>query len=406
VTPRGVHVSIRRVPQLFQSDPLTAVLLLIALALFYFVGRVAISVVPVSWDTPLLRAVIFAFPVLAMSLGALYQQRLSLAAQLPIAASLLALTIGVGLMLLFRPARRADPSVDRPNRSWALLLPAIGMIAIAGAVGQVDAATAIALALFGLLAVLGWRSDRPDVEEAEPYDANVTEATLAKLRAARAGSPGLLLPLAALVAIGAACGLTALSGVERLAAASSIQVMAPSIFAAAVVVPLLLESLGSAGPRRALSWRGGMSSMTLFALINLCFVLPAVAMTHEYVLPSLSPTYNRPEPPTRNWSRFDDESDDESPASAPATAPGTQPATTPVRPEVSVSTRLGLAGADPSLPLPQHVWRADVLALSAAALLLIPLAAGLYRPGWIEALALMLVYLLDALLSTWFMIQM
>lgn len=392
-------------PQLFQSDPLAAVLMLIALALFYFVGRVAVSVIPARWDRAVVRATIFAFPVLAMALGALFVKRPALAAQLPLASSVLALTVGLGSLLLFRPSRRVDATVDRPNRSWALLLPAVGMIAIAGAEGQIDAVTTGALALFGLIALIGWRRDRSDHDDDEPYDASVSEADLARLRVQRAGAPSYLVPLAILIVIGAACGLTALGGIERLVAGSSLRAIAPSLFALAIVMPMVIDAMEHrAHAGRVSSWRAGVSAVTLFALLNLCFVLPAVALTHEFVVPRvMQPADASNDAARANFTRFDEDEPD-----APTTVPTTVPSTTTApstRDAAQIIARAGLQ-ADPSLVIPQSVWRADVLALAAATLLLVPLAAGLYRPGWLEALALLMMYLIYLLLSTWYAIQL
>jgi Ca2+/Na+ antiporter len=406
------------VPQILQSDPLAAVLLLIALALYYFVGRVAVSVVPARWDRAIVRAIIFAFPVLATSIGALIARRPALAAQLPIAASVLALTVGLGSLLLFRPSRRADPSVDRPNRSWALVLPAIGMVAIAGAVGEVDGVTAGALAMFGAIAIAGWRSDRVDADEIDdadvPYDANTSEADIAKLRAQRLGAPPLLAPLAALIVIAAACGLTALGGIERLGVGVSLRAIAPSLFALSIVMPMVIDAMEHGvrqRPRK--SWRAGVSAVALFALVNLTFVLPAVAMTHEHVLPNLVQKYAAPEESAKqNFTRFDNEpGDSAAPTTGPTTAPTTGPATAPSTTQSAPAERTfrdeaSLNVPDPNLQIPQSVWRADILALAASALLLVPLAAGLFRPGWLEALALLMLYMLYLLLSTWFAIQL
>ncbi|MFT3789459.1 MAG: hypothetical protein QM770_25305 [Tepidisphaeraceae bacterium] len=379
------------------------VFLSVAALLMYFVGRVAIGVLPLRWRArPLLRATVFAWPVIALSLMAVVDGRSSLAVHLPLASSVMALSIGLATLLMFGPRSSIAHESGRPSKSWALLLPAVAMIGIGSVAGSIDVGLTIGLLLFGLLAIGGWRFEPLPLlptDDPDPY----VQPDPVQQRVRRADDRGtalLLLPMALLIAIGAACALAAMPGAEKLMPQAP-PLITLIILAPAIVMPMVFEALP---PAPLVTWRGSISTLVLFAIINLCLALPIAALAERFApkMPGLfgatASTVDRTT--TRPTA---DLFDDASPTTAPTTGPSSRPTTGASHPPTVLFKSFNAEG---DLMVPSHVWRADVLALSAACLLLIPMAAGIFRPGWLEALALTGLYFLYLLLSLGLIVQM
>ncbi len=323
-----------------------------AALILYVVGRFTVGAVPAGMDRPVPRVLVALVPVFAISIIAVVMKRPILAMHLPIACAAAAMSFGLAAVLTGRPALPGAV----PNRSWALLVPAVAMLLIAALGGKLDFAVIIALLAYGWLAISTWQADPLEIALPESETA-VTPA-----------SPQLAAAIW-FVGLAAACvaGVLAMHGTDHLDAVrtrSSDSLVAVFLLSPAIVVPFFFELLP---PCRSIGWRGSVSSLMIFTMACLCFVLPIVATfvaAAPRILPMVAVLY---------------------------AAPDTQPAKLPAQPADT-----SILAALPSLPA--IAARADLLVLVGVSLLLIPVAAGWIKPGKLEALALLVCYLMNLLL--------
>ncbi len=343
----------RVMPLLAISTPSTMLMLLGGAALIlYIAGRFAIGSMPAHMDRSGTRAVIAIVPVLAISIIAIIMDRVTIALHLPIACAAAALTFGLAAIITGRPMPHGAPT----NHAWSLLVPAVAMLLIASLGGRIDFTVLIALLMYGLLALTSWSEDPVEVEMGVENAA--TSPT----------SPQLAIGLWVLGLV-AACvaGVLAMYGADHLDAVrsrSSDGLVAVFLLAPAIVVPFFFEMLP---PCRSIGWGGSVSSLLKFSLLCLCCVLPVAAITAG-IAPRISSQYHFLTA---------------SAATQPTTVPTHVPATTDVI-------------TFPSLPI--IASRADILVLIGVSMLLIPMSAGWLKAGKIEALALLLCYVLYLLL--------
>jgi hypothetical protein len=327
--------------------------------MLYGAGRLVMGVVPARADRPTLRALLGAAMVLAVAIVAVVMGRPAIALHLPIACAAAAMTIGIGSLILGRD-QPTTPSIG--NRSWALVAPAVAITLFAGLSGRFDAIPIAALILFGAVAMLAWREVPEPVVAGEPSQIHRGKPT----------------PLAIVLWIGG-IALAALAGVLVMLGLPALEATgAPSdplavvfLLAPAIVVPIFFELLP---PCRSLGWDGSVSVLAKFALINLCFSLPIVALAQAdaglirglWQANTVSMTAT----------------------TAPATM-SSQPTVTAVAASTDAATKLEFPNL-PAAPL-----RADLLVLTGAMLLIVPLAAGWQKAGGVEAAALVACYLLS-----------
>jgi hypothetical protein len=320
--------------------------------MLYGAGRLVMGVVPARADRPTLRALLGAAMVLAVAIVAVIMGRPAIGLHLPIACATAAMTIGVGSLILGRD----QPSTAVGNPSWALLAPAIAITLFAGLSGRLDALPIAALVVFGAAAMLGWREVPQIAVVGEPAHVHRGKPT----------------PLAIFLWIGG-IALAGLAGVLVMLGLPALEATgAPSdplavvfLLSPAIVVPIFFELLP---PCRTLDWGGSISVLAKFALINLCFSLPIVALAQADadVLRGLIRTN-----------------------AMAATMPASQPAPAEVADTIDNATKLDFPNL-PAAPL-----RADLLVLAGAMLLIVPLAAGWQKAGGLEAAALVASYLLS-----------
>jgi hypothetical protein len=263
------------------------------------------------------------------------------------------MTFGIAAVMTGREA----PVDSTGNRAWALLIPAIAMLLIATLGGRLDLTVLIALVLYSFLALQAWREDPVEaiLDPGPPIAPAVSIRTAALLW---------------FVGIAAACvaGVLAVHGTEHLDAIRtrpSDGLVAVFLIAPAIVVPFFFEMLP---PCRSIGWAGSMSSLLKFSLICLGGILPVTALAAA-LMPRINATLNNVQ----------------------MTLASTQPATLP-----SGVVEVPVALVFPSVP--SIASRADLLVLVGVSLLLVPVASGWLRPGKLEALALLVCYVLYLLL--------
>jgi hypothetical protein len=335
--------------------PTTLRLVLLGASAFmlYGAGRLVMGVVPVRADRPMLRALLGAALVLAVAIVSVIMGRPGIGLHLPIACAAAAMTFGIGSLIL---GRTHPPEPSAGNPSWVLVAPAIAITLFAGLSGRFDALPIAALVAFGVAALFAWRE--------------VPEVVVAgEASHVHRGGPT---PLAIFlwiggVALAGLAGVLVMLGLPGLETAGipSDPLAVVFLLAPAIVVPIFFELLP---PCRSLGWDGSISVLAKFALINLCFCLPIVALVQADtgVIRGL-------------WQAN----------TISNTATSTQPATAEVAASTDAATKIEFPSL-PAIPL-----RADLLVLAGAMLLIVPLAAGWQKPGGMEAAALIACYFLS-----------
>jgi hypothetical protein len=333
--------------------------------LLYLTGRVAVSCLPRRMDGPVARALLFMFPVSIASIGAVLINRPVLAIHLPIAVAVYCMTLGASVLMLFHPGVGKPEFAGR--RSWTLLLPAALMILIAGFAGSIDGLVAACLIVYGFFALMAW-SNPPERAKQNQLLLEY-EAGKAPPQTSASSSILMLLPIALLMVVAVVAALYVLPEADKQFRTQADSVLVMFILAPAIIVPKVFELLP---PARVMSFNDSMSSLALTAMLCLCVVVPCAAGLKllappvvDYSGAGLSAQLNAP----------------------PGNPPTTRPASAPARPAVApanVESRV--------LRIPVDVWRIDALALVIACLLLVPIAAGLFRVGLTEAVGLLLLY--------------
>lgn len=329
-------------PLAVSTSSMMLILLGSAALILYVAGRFSIGAMPASLDRSGPRALIACVPVFAIAIIGVLMGRPILALHLPIACAAAAMTFGLSAVL----AGRAMPADAPTNRSWALVVPAVAMLLIAALGGRLDLGVLGSLVAYGMLALGTWSADP-------------VEPTLE-------GSATTSVQLAAalwFVGIVTACiaGVLAMHGTDHLDAVrtrASDSLVAVFLLAPAIVLPFFFELLP---PCRSIGFGGSVSSLLKFALVCICFIVPLTAVCAQY-WPTLMPIVSA--------------------LGTSATQPATQPAAT-----IAVL---------PSLPV--VATRADLLVLVGVSMLLIPLGSGWVKPGKLEALVLLVCYVMNLLM--------
>ena len=335
--------------------PTTLRLVLLGASAFmlYGAGRLVMGVVPARADRPTLRALLGAALVLAVAIVSIVMGRPGIGLHLPIACAAAAMTFGIGSLILGR-THPSDPSAGNP--SWALVAPAIAITLFAGLSGRFDAMPIAALIAFGVAAMFAWREAPEVIVEGEASHVHRDAPT-----------PLVILFWIGGIALAGLAGVLVMLGLPGLETSGipSDPLAVVFLLAPAIVVPIFFELLP---PCKTLGWDGSISVLAKFALINLCFCLPLVALVQADagVIRGL-------------WL-----------ANAISnTATATQPATAEVVAATDAATTIEFPSL-PAIPL-----RSDLLVLAGAMLLIVPLAAGWQKPGGLEAAALIACYFLS-----------
>lgn len=338
----------------------------------YFAGRFAMNVIPARVDRAAVRAWLAAMPVVLVSLMAIACDRPQVGLHLPIACAAAALTFGLGVVIAGRPA----PQNAEGSRSWPLVLPAVTMVSLIALAGAFGAAAIATLGAFGALALAGWRNDPPRDDGADPPTRPRRDAYTAV---------GVWTAAAVASVVAGALAAVGLPALEALRQMPSDALATVFLLAPAIVVPMCFELLP---PCRPIGWQASVSTVSKFALICLAVALPLAALAAAarpaiatyYGLTGVkriatAPTTAPAAPPLFATSQ-------------PATGPATQPTTAPTR-EAATLGPLTLR----YVRLPAVPQRADLLVIAAAALLLLPMSLGHFRPGRLESAALIGCYL-------------
>ena len=260
---------------------------------------------------------------------------LDIAAGVPFAATIAALTLGLGVVLFVAPPQKpgANPLA---HRAWAFLLPTGLLLLLIGFTGELTPRSALILAAEGGAIFI--------VRSGARRGSTLSSATESAHTRGRFGPVQTTLALAlALIA-----GWAMMQGASILAAHSPIfrpGVAAVLVLGPAVVLPMIppIATLAERGRRDE-----AQSTIVAFALINLCVVLPLVIVAQLVLEKSTA---------------------------------ATQPS------------------AVGGLPFPILVWRLDTVLLATIGLLVLPTAIGRWRLGRAEGFALIGLYVVYLFLT-------
>ncbi len=308
-----------------------------AIAIYAAARALADSLLSIDRPAPARRAAIHAAMTAMISLAAIIHRPalLDIAAGVPFAASIAAITLGLGVVLFVAPAPKpnARPSA---HRAWAFLLPTALLLLLIGFTGELTPRSALILAAEGgaiFIVCAGPRLESTSsgpTQSADPLPRFALAQTI----------------LALALALIAAWAM--MQGSFELAAHSPL--FRPGVAAALVLGPAIV--LPMIPPVATLAERGrrdeAQSTIIAFALMNLCVVLPLVILAH-LLLEKITAT--------------------------------TQP--------------LGAV----ELPFPILIWRLDTVLLATVGLLLLPTSIGRWTLARAEGIGLIGLYVIYLFLT-------
>ena len=313
-------------------------------AVLYVSARAAVEAVAGASASPGRRALAHWIPVVAVCVLSVALKQSGLALAVIFATSVGALSLVTGAVAVMERDEAEPRTVPaRWRRAWPFLLPASLLAFLAGFSGHLTWQHAVLLAAEGVVLLYVWLDPSPagtaDEPDAYPAERSATE-------------PVNLVLAGLLSLIGAWAALKGTMGVSRSLDFASPAVIGTTALGPLLVAPMILTGNGLA--RRGRAWAATATHVGV-VLLNLCALLPAVILlTLLRAVVHHGPHHL----PTFDW------------AALRSVAPMAYPIIT---------------------------WRVDAVALVLLGFVLLPIAAGRWRLGRAEGLALIGVYVLYVL---------
>lgn len=209
------------------------------------------------------RAIGHSIPIGLVGIAAVWARLDPLAVGVLFAASVMCMTLVVGVALLSAPLE--EPSEGR--HAWGLMLPVGILCFIAGLMGGVSVLVGGALIVLGATIVWSWRGDVPMAQRVDPPADGRATATH------RVVMLVLAIILAGIAAVAVAWSVSKLGTTHR--------VLSIGTLAGTVIAPLTVLPLVGASSERAYRERSAASSLATAlatAMLNLCLWLPIAAV--------------------------------------------------------------------------------------------------------------------------------
>lgn len=329
---------------------LPLILLIGAVASWYVAVRVLVDVFAWRIGFSLTRALCSALPLIVLVIIALVRHDHAMAVSSIFAASVAALSLVLGSVLL---SSSTHTIVDSHQREWSFVLPAALVLMMMGLKSHFSMFHALALITEAIVVLLLWADPR----RVHPVS---TSVELQQHKSPQAWANVLRAVLAV--------ALCVVGGMLAFAAASSVSAQwrlpGNGFISAVLIGPAMMLPLVGTGTQLAHEHRQGevISTLVALVLINVLIILPGAIIT--------------------TWIQ------------SLTAAPTTQPAVSTEPFIVQLLNR-------PVLTFPHAAWRVDTMMILILAMLLVPLSLNRWLPSRLEGFALLIAYVCYLLMSAY-----